>query len=486
MFLRDLFRGVGSKGTRPPVVAVGARPPGQWPLDRPIVELAPGDALTVRDCVSGIQIFGATGSGKTSGSISLLAQAMLRDGWGMLVTTTRTGEADQWVRWAASNGRAGDVLRIKADGQHHFNFLNYLNHHPVPGVSVASNIGDMVMTLAKHARPQEKASETSQFFAEAASRMVTQAIHLLRGAGEPLTLRWIGEVIRSAPNHPLELEAEHFTDSLLPTLLRTAHENGAENVDDMCGYRPVQNAELATFAAALSETGAVKIESAGSLKGGKRVWFLARGDSIWLGDRDEVKPYLLISNGHDGTMSVVCQPTTIRVVCRNTLHASLKEGERSQLAVRFRHEGEITDKLDDARRALGLFEAARSQFERQAQTLNAKELSREELQRYWLEVYAATLEPVPTHPTTSPEIRQAKLAKERLAQWAANFDMDRERIGSGATAWTALNAVTQWFDHGRRIRGTDDRSRCDQRQMGNWWGDAAFAKAKAMDLALSR
>lgn len=252
------------------------------------------------------------------------------------------------------------------------------------------------------------------------------------------------------------------------------------------GYQPVQNAELSEFVGALSETGDVKIESAGSIRGGKRVWFLARGESIWLGDRDEIKPYLLVANGHDGTMSVVCQPTTIRVVCRNTLHASIKEGERSSMTVRFRHEGLIADKLDDARRALGLFQSARSEFEKQSQFLHAKEMSREDLQRYWLEVYAATLEPIPSQPTTPAEIRQAKAARDRLSMWAMNFDRDRERSNSPASAWTALNAVTEWFDHQKPIRAANEPVRRDQRLMGNWWGDAAIAKAKAMAMALSR
>ncbi|MEK6703195.1 MAG: DUF932 domain-containing protein [Planctomycetota bacterium] len=264
----------------------------------------------------------------------------------------------------------------------------------------------------------------------------------------------------------------------------------SDNLDPLgvvgVGYQPVQNGELADFVNALSETGAVKIESAGSIRGGKRVWFLARGESLWLGERDEVKPYLLVANGHDGTMSVVCQPTTIRVVCRNTLHASLKEGERSSMTVRFRHEGQIADKLEDARRALGLFEAARSEFEKQSLSLNGKEMSREDLQRYWVEVYAATLEPIPLHPTTAHEQRQAKQAKERLSMWAMNFDRDRERIGASATAWTALNAVTEWFDHQRPVRAANEPVRRDQRLQGNWWGDAAIAKAKAMELALTR
>ncbi|MBS0196241.1 MAG: DUF932 domain-containing protein [Planctomycetes bacterium] len=252
------------------------------------------------------------------------------------------------------------------------------------------------------------------------------------------------------------------------------------------GYQPVQNGELADFVSALGESGEVNIESAGSLRGGKRVWFLARGTSIWLGDRDEVKPYLLVANGHDGAMSVVCQPTTIRVVCRNTLHASLKEGERSSMTVRFRHEGQIADKLDDARKALGLFESARAAFEQQSKALSVKEMSREDLQRYWLEVYAATLEPIPAHPATPHENRQVKQAKERLSMWAMNFDRDRDRTGSPASAWTALNAVTEWFDHQRQVRAASEPVRKDQRVLGNWWGDAAIAKARAMEMALSR
>jgi phage/plasmid-like protein (TIGR03299 family) len=252
------------------------------------------------------------------------------------------------------------------------------------------------------------------------------------------------------------------------------------------GYRPVQNAELAGFVDALGKAGGVAIESAGSIRGGKRVWFLARGESVWPGDRDEVRPYLLVANGHDGTLAVTCQPTTIRVVCSNTLHASLRAGERSNLAVRFRHEGAIADKLDDARRALGLFQQARANFAAQARTLNVKAMDREALQTFWLEVYTAAVEPIPAHPTTTQEQRSVKHAQERLARWANNFDQDRARTGGPASAWADLNAVTEWFDHQRPIRAVSASVRSDQRLLSNWWGDAAVAKAKAMELALSR
>ncbi len=236
MFLRDLFRGLRfGQPVRVPA-SIPPRIPGAWPLDRPLVELAPGDAITIRDCVAGIQIFGASGSGKTSGSLYLLAQAMLRDGWGMLVLTTKPGEADQWVGWAERCGRGSDVLRIRPDSGQHFNFLDYLERHPDPGASVAANIGDLLTTLAQHAKPKGKGSETSAFFSESASRLATESIKLLRAAGERLTLQSIGQVINAAPSHPLAIREEGFDEGLLSQLLREAERRGSPMLQPLCDY----------------------------------------------------------------------------------------------------------------------------------------------------------------------------------------------------------------------------------------------------------
>ncbi|MFN0011733.1 MAG: DUF932 domain-containing protein [Phycisphaerales bacterium] len=252
------------------------------------------------------------------------------------------------------------------------------------------------------------------------------------------------------------------------------------------GYQPVQNNELASFCDALGATGEVKIESAGSIRGGKRVWFLLRGESVWVGSSDEVKPYLLVVNAHDGSLAVTCQPTTIRVVCSNTLHASLKQGENAATTVRFRHEGSIADKLEDARRALGLFAEARDSFAKQSQALNGREMAREDLQRFWLEVYAATVDEIPKNATTTGDRRRVDHAREILSKWAMNFDLDRSRTGHPAAAWTALNAVTQWFDHQRPVRATNEVARQENRLYGRLWGTAAAAKAKAMQMVIAR
>jgi phage/plasmid-like protein (TIGR03299 family) len=254
------------------------------------------------------------------------------------------------------------------------------------------------------------------------------------------------------------------------------------------GYRPVQNAELADFASQLGgqgkDRGDIEVESAGSIRGGRRVWFLLRGKSIWPHDADEVRPYLLIANSHDGTLAMTCQPTTIRVVCKNTLHASLRQGEQSTLTVRFRHEGQVVDKLEAAKRALGLFTEARASFQEQAHTLQARQMTREDLQRFWLEVYKQTLGEIPKNPATEEEQTRQQRAQRILGKWAFNFDQELGSIG--ATRWAAFNAVSRWLDHDRPVRAPSDAMRRDNRMFNNWWGDSAAAKTKALAIAIER
>jgi phage/plasmid-like protein (TIGR03299 family) len=77
-------------------------------------------------------------------------------------------------------------------------------------------------------------------------------------------------------------------------------------------YQIVQNTEAFAFTDELLGQG-VKYETAGSLFGGRKTWLLARLEQVTiLGD--QVDPYLLFSNGHDGYNAVKVAITPTRVV----------------------------------------------------------------------------------------------------------------------------------------------------------------------------
>jgi hypothetical protein len=91
--------------------------------DTSLVQLSPHDNFTLRDAFNGTHIFGATGSGKTTGSGATLAGAFLRSGMGGLVMTAKPEEVPLWLGYAKKHGREKSVIVF--DEHHGFNFIAY-------------------------------------------------------------------------------------------------------------------------------------------------------------------------------------------------------------------------------------------------------------------------------------------------------------------------------------------------------------------------
>ena len=113
-------------------------------------------------------------------------------------------------------------------------------------------------------------------------------------------------------------------------------------------YRVVQNAEAFSFTDALLGAG-VRYETAGSLQGGRRTWILARLPHQYIINGEEISPYLVFMNAHDGSGAIKAAMTPVRVVCQNTLNLALSTAKRSWS---FNHVGDINGKLDKARDTL--------------------------------------------------------------------------------------------------------------------------------------
>ena len=86
-------------------------------------------------------------------------------------------------------------------------------------------------------------------------------------------------------------------------------------------YCPLQNRDAFGWFQPFLEGGEATIETAGSLKGGAKVWVLARirRDPLRVTKEDVVEHYVLLSNTHDGSLAARVGFTPIRVVCNNTL-----------------------------------------------------------------------------------------------------------------------------------------------------------------------
>src|SRR5690606_1273288 len=93
-------------------------------------------------------------------------------------------------------------------------------------------------------------------------------------------------------------------------------------------YQVVQPKAILAFYRDLTEVSGFELETAGVLKGGRKLWALARtGQSATLKGNDLIKGYLLLATACDGSMATTAQFTSIRVVCNNTLALALNDGK---------------------------------------------------------------------------------------------------------------------------------------------------------------
>lgn len=205
-------------------------------------------------------------------------------------------------------------------------------------------------------------------------------------------------------------------------------------------YTVVQNRQAFEFTDALLGMG-VRYETAGSLRGGKVVWLLARLEEYREIQGDRIDPYLLFTNGHDGGHAVRVCVTPVRVVCMNTLNMAVSQASRMWSAF---HVGDLEGKLHEARRTLDLTLRYLDGLE-----VLAGQLLGTDLPQYRWQRMVEELLPMPEDPTPVQRRNVETLREDLLARILAP-DLARFR----ETGWAAVNAVADHVAHVAPLRET--------------------------------
>ncbi|MAG68258.1 MAG: hypothetical protein CMK74_20670 [Pseudomonadales bacterium] len=234
-------------------------------------------------------------------------------------------------------------------------------------------------------------------------------------------------------------------------------------------YKVVQPNEVLEFYRDLTEYAGYELETAGVLKGGKKFWALARtGQSSVLKGRDEVNGYLLLATSCDGTLATMATPTTVRVVCNNTLAIAVNGASQ---AIRVPHSTEFN--AQRVKQQLGISVSQWSEFMYRMKTLSERKVKPKEALQYFLQVICST--------DTDQEDRK-QLPQHRALQKVQDLYQGQGRgaqlVSAQDTAWGLLNAVTEFVDHEKRARSTDHRLD------SAWFGQGAALKQKALDHAI--
>jgi phage/plasmid-like protein (TIGR03299 family) len=258
----------------------------------------------------------------------------------------------------------------------------------------------------------------------------------------------------------------HFFNKQL-VLYRSDNNEPMSVVSDR--YKIVQPEQVLDFFKKLAEDQGFKLHTAGSLKGGKRIWALAEtGQVADVINGDPIARYVLLATSYDRGMATTAKETNIRVVCANTLAMADRD---TQNMVSIPHNTNFI--AENVHQQLGFTRNSFDMFINQAKFLANQQVNTSSF-NYFMQNLLGKQELVDDNGESSlTKNRAYKKILELFDGGAIGSDI----AGIRGTRWQLLNAVTEYVDHHAPNRNRDSR-------LNNaWFQSGASIKTDALQLA---
>lgn len=261
-------------------------------------------------------------------------------------------------------------------------------------------------------------------------------------------------------------------------------------------YQPVQPRELLEFFREEIEAGGWYIHTAGVLRGGRKLWVMASTDDAFAtvkglrkakGEtQDKVALNILLATSLDGSMRTTAKPTTVRVVCANTVAMALREGSvRGMKGLEISHRSQFNPRA--IKKALGIAVGEFEHFMSQAQQMAETPMALDEAREILATIFKSSAPAKPALDLSwlgdlsklgeveEEEEPQDTRASAKILELFQGAGMGSTLSTSAGTRWGLFNAITQHVDHGM------GRSR-DTGLDSAWFGHGDGLKSKALQL----
>jgi len=234
-------------------------------------------------------------------------------------------------------------------------------------------------------------------------------------------------------------------------------------------YKAVQpGAVLEFFRDLVGKFHDFEIETAGALRGGAKIWALAKNKEAFKMTKQEViNRYLLLATSYDVTLPTCAIQTSVRVVCSNTLHAALGN---TRDAIKVYHTTTFDEEAVKAQLGLDL---EWREFCTALEQLAKREVDDTLAENYFKELFYPARKVEAEGTSEKAQGRQV----QRMMEIRANAPGAASTAAKG-TAYGLVQSVTFYQDHAARARSNDIR--LDKA----WFGDGATLKRRALTKAL--
>lgn len=234
-------------------------------------------------------------------------------------------------------------------------------------------------------------------------------------------------------------------------------------------FQVFQNEATAEFAQSIAGVFGDEeiVSAAGSIMGGTRVFYTLALEGFTVLGEDAHDQWLAVMNGHDGSQSLIGWTGATRAVCKNTIDWGLAE---STNLVKVRHSGDMHAKAGEAARALEVARNWTTAYGALAESLASQKMTDKAFDRLVTKAFG-----LEANAADGVRTKNRKDREMEILQFNYRVSPTTE-IGRG-TKWGALNAITEWAEHGRPGDQTTEKA-----ATLNLFGTPAQVRAKAVKI----
>ena len=217
-------------------------------------------------------------------------------------------------------------------------------------------------------------------------------------------------------------------------------------------YEIVQNKDAFAFFDSIIDSGEAIFETAGVLGKGERIFLSAKlPDDLVIGS-EKIEKYIMLTNSHDGSSSVLAGLTNVRVVCNNTLQAALKDLENK---VTISHLSGAKDKIKEASKVMGIA----SIYNKQVEEIFNKMLDVKMTEGDYATYFTKVLKPdyVSIDGLTQSEMStRLQNAVDMTLEFAYSHPTQKT-VESTNTLWGAYNAISGVYNYAKKYKSNEDK-----------------------------
>jgi phage/plasmid-like protein (TIGR03299 family) len=211
--------------------------------------------------------------------------------------------------------------------------------------------------------------------------------------------------------------------------------------------------------------GEVRVETAGSLMNGRKVWMLLRlNEPVVLAGKGlapeatATLQYFALQTRHDGKGALRGQALSTRIICDNTAQAADLEAAKQGTEFTFRHTSGIADRIEEAKGALAMWRQSIEEWKALMDSLLDLRITAEQ-RKVFVDTWGPTRLPDTGLAVSERVMNNIEVARGEFAKIMTGITT----AGVDDTAYGLVQAAIEFQQHVRSVRAADDVARAESR-----------------------